>query len=974
VNCESECGPQFDGFHLAGLLLTLVIFSFVLALLSSPTVRAQSAAANGAISGTVTDPQGRAVPGANVTIRNADLYFARTVTTDAGGRFAAPALLPGSYIIEAKASGLTLPRPVRLTVSVGSNVRLTLQLGLAGTSQRVTVRGRAATVEGNTVAPAVNKQEVEVGNFIPGLTDTYLPNRDRDFAQFEDLGAGVEPNATGTALIVAGQRSDEAKTEVDGADFDDPLEGGQRGAEDGALFFPQTVVREFNIIHAGVNADVGGTNAGFVNVVTKEGSDKLHGEALYTGRPPWLTSNDAFGHSLDNEQNVFGGSLGGPIKRDRAFFYVGAEQDFLDVPYWTEFEAQAPGSAAAPSSLASQQQQIVETNHPTAVFARGDILLNSKNTLNLEVDFNRVRATDLNQDGSTRVVTEQSDGVSLSGQSVWTRGSLSTVLGGHSVNQFLAQWTDDRRDFTPNSTAPEIVVNGFGVLGGSSIGLHRFTSGTREFNDDIAVSRGTSVLHVGGDFAYDPATEEHEANLNGRFDFDSLTDYLNDNIRRYQQTFVTGNAVYNGAVRQLSLYATYKTPLTKTLTLTAGLRWDAQWNPQPSNPNTEILQTTQIPNDLAMWQPRLGLAWNPRPSTVVRVSSGLYDAFTPATIFQRVFTDNGANTVVADSYYDPQILTLVESSSLSYQPLSAPPPGLTTPQALVVGIDPSFRNPRSFQASGSVEQQLGRKVNITAGYLRDSTWDLPVRLNLNLGMPTFDAEGMPIFPVVRPDPTVGQLLVNESAVHSSYDGLLLTSTFQLSQRTQVVANYTLSRTRDDGSSDSPFGIDSTLDPFDLSAEAADSSQDIRNEFNLSALFWLPLGFKIDPIFIAHSGLPYTPIIGFDTQEDGNDWNDRAIINGVVAERNSLRQPAFYDVDVRVVKDITLPGEGHHLDLFMDVFNLTAAQNLNFGADGISVFGTPEVPVFTAGQPLFAPDTAHLGGPREVQFTARLVAF
>jgi hypothetical protein len=80
------------------------------------------------------------------------------------------------------------------------------------------------------------------------------------------------------------------------------------------------------------------------------------------------------------------------------------------------------------------------------------------------------------------------------------------------------------------------------------------------------------------------------------------------------------------------------------------------------------------------------------------------------------------------------------------------------------------------------------------------------------------------------------------------------------------------------------------------------------------------------------------------------------------------------MDVRVVKDITLPGEGHHLDLFMDVFNLTAAQNLNFGADGISVFGTPEVPVFTAGQPLFAPDTAHLGGPREVQFTVRLVAF
>lgn len=935
-------------------------------------LRAQSAAATGTINGRVTDPQGKTVPRAQVVVQNRNLAFQRTATTGLNGTFSFPLLPAGSYLLRVRAPGLVLRVPVRVTVDVGSSVRVELQLALAEASERVSVRGRQTTVEGNTVAPAVNTQLAEVGNFIPGLTDTYLPNRDRDFGQFIALAAGANPNANGTALSIAGQRPTGTKTVVDGADFDNPLEGGRRGSADGALFFPQTVVSEFNIVHAGAGADVGGTNAGLVNVVTKEGSDKFHGELFYTGRPPWLTSGDAFGHSLDNRQNVFGGSFGKSLKRGRLFYYVGAEQDLLDVPYWTEFQTQQPGTAV-PASLAARQGQIVESNHPTALFARVDAVLNSKNSLTIESDFNRLRATNFDRSGSTRIIATQANGVSLNGQSTWLRGSLTTVLGSRAVNLLLAQWASDRRDFTPNSDAPEIVINGFGVLGGSTLGLHRYTSSTREISDVLAITRGAASLRLGADFFYDPATDRHEANPNGRFGFNSLADYLADRPRRYQQTFPTGDASYRGEVRRLGLYASARVPLTTKLTLTAGTRWDGEWNPQPPRPNPLIRQTTEIPNDLAQWQPRVGLAWNPVPRTIVRISSGLYDAPTPAALFHRVFADNGLNTVVADSLYDPQILSLVAAPTLTFQSLPAPPAGLTTPEALVVGIDPGFRNARSFQFSGSIEQQWG-KFDVTAGYLRDSTWDLPVLLNRNLDPPTYDAEGMPIFPASRPVPAVGQLLVYESAAHSSYDGLLLTTQVQLSRRTRIVANYTLARNRDDSTNQNPFGILSTLNPFDLSADAASSSLDVRHTFNVSALFWLPFGFKIDPILTAHSGLPYTPVIGFDTQHDGNDLNDRAILNGRVAARNSLRQPSFASLDLRIVKDITLPGEGHHLDLFMDVFNVTGAQNRNFGPSGISLFGTVAAPVFTAGQPLFAPGTAGFGGVREVQFTVRLVAF
>jgi len=954
-------GRQFCYKHLTAALLLLVIFLF------PPLVRAQSTA-GGTITGSVADPDHRVIAGATVTIRNNDFTSERTYTTDASGNFVAISLPAATYTIQASAKGFKTKKANRVLLSVGSSVHLSFQLDLAGTTQTVTVTGRAGTVEGNTVPPATNKDEPESGNFFAGLTVTYLPNRDRDFTEFAELSAGVDSGVT-TGLVIAGQRPTAAQTEIDGVSFSDPLQGGMRGNGDNAMFFPQTVVREFQVVHSGADADVGGTNAGFVNIVTKQGSNKLHGEGFYIGRPSALSSRDAFGHSLDNEQNEFGGSLGGPIRKNRSFFYAGFEQDFLHVPYWTEFQQQAPG-VVIPDDLAALQNQIVERNNPTALFARTDFLLNAKNTLNVAFNFNRLDASNVGNQGSTRTDATASHSDSLAGHSEWARGSLSTVLRNNLVNQFLLGWSRDKRDLTPNSTDPEIFINGFGQLGGDGLAPHVFTSSQLQTTDDLAFSRGATIVHLGASFAYDAATEGQEPYLNGRFDFNSLDDFLDLNPRRYQQAFTAGNPRYDASTRQLGLYATAKFPLAKHLTLTAGLRWDGQWNPQPSSPNAAIEQTAHIPNDLNQWQPRLGLAWNPRSSTVVRLSSGLYDAPTPATIFHRVFTDNGANVIYADSYFDPEILPLVTTGGL--HSLSAPP-ALAVPAALVVGIDPDFRNPRSFQFSGSIEQQLTPKANLTAGFVHNSTWDLQRRVDRNLLSPVTDLDGLPIFGA-RPNPGIGRLLVNESNAHSTYNGLLLTSTIQLSRRTQVMANYTLASAHDDDSNLGPFAIDSAVNPFDLAAERAYSSLDIRHTFNLSAIVNLPLGFKVNPALIARSGLPYTPILGLDLQNDANDFNDRALLNGAMVPRNSERQPNFANLDIRFVKDITLRGEGHHLDLFLDVFNVTGAQNMNFGPDAVSFFGPPDAPIFTAGRPLFAPDTNHFGSARQVQFTARIVAF
>jgi hypothetical protein len=216
--------------------------------------------------------------------------------------------------------------------------------------------------------------------------------------------------------------------------------------------------------------------------------------------------------------------------------------------------------------------------------------------------------------------------------------------------------------------------------------------------------------------------------------------------------------------------------------------------------------------------------------------------------------------------------------------------------------------------------------------------------------------------------------VEQSTSHSSYSGGYLSLNAPLSRRTTLLANYTLSRIRDDASGGGPYSSVTAINPFNLRTERAYSSLDQRQTLNVNAIFNLPAGFKLNPLFVAHSGLPYTPIVGFDSQNDANDWNDRTILNGAVQPRNIYRQPDFANLDLRVVKDFTLKGEGHHLDLFMDVFNLTGARNLRFDSQGTSSFGNAGSPVYSAGMPLFAPGVTQLGGPREIQFTMRLVGF
>ena len=945
------------------ILARKVVTTIACALLLTCTLAirgtAQSESGSAGVEGVVSDPEGKPVAGATVKIRNLDTGYSRTVISDANGRYTAAVMPVGNYRVEGVAEGFAATRHEGIQLTVGTRQTVNISLRPPTATEGVIVSANPATIEREEMATSTSIGSRWIGD---------LPIRGRNFPEFVKLTPGVIQESDRFGLVISGQRSINSNVSIDGTDFNDPLQGNQRGGNDSVFFFPQAAVREFQVIRSGVTAEVGRTNAGFVNVVTKSGTNDFHGEAFYLNRNAALTSDNAFGRSLDTKQNQFGGAFGGPIKRDRIFFFGSAEQNLLKVPLFVQFKPQAAGTVV-PADLAALQGQFSGSNNPTSAFVRSDITLSNRDSLNVFYTYSRLTGENFNQELSADFA--ETGNYNRLGQSHGVKVAFTSVFNPNLLNEARAQCAMDDREEQPSVRSPQIVIAGFGTIGGDPGRPRLFDAHRTQFTDNVSVNRGSHQWRFGFDFNRNEVLQQRVNLIQGRYDFASLTDYINRKVDRYRQALPGGDGIDDlqlmGAQREMAFYVQDKIALHRTLTLTAGVRWDGQWNPQPKHPNQTFVETTNIPGDLAQWQPRLGLAWNVAGSgkTIVRLSAGLYDARTPANLLQRVSTENGLSQALVDSKADKTVLGLVHFPDV----LTSIPAGIKFAPPSIVGWDQSFRNPRSFQVAGTVERLIGRDTIVSAGYTHNSTWNLQRRLDRNLFPAKVDATGMPIFPKDRPNTKITRFAINESSAHSRYDGLALNVSRRMSKRFQLQASYTLARALDDDSNERAFNREAALNPFDLSLERSYSKQDVRNTFSMTGLTDLPWGFTFSTIVLTHSGFPYTAIVGFDTQGDGNDVNDRAIVNGHVVGRNSLREPAFFNLDMRVMKSVRMR-ERLKLDFFAEAFNVTATENKFFGADSVSEFGSLAKPTATAGQPLFAPSTNRFGGPRQLQLGVR----
>ena len=289
-----------------------------LILLAAVPAFAQSQATTAEINGRVTDAQGGVLPGATVTVTSSDTGYTRSVVTNAEGLYAIPLLPPGNYDLVSELTGFA-PTRRSLVLNVGATQTINAQLQVGGVQETVTVAAGSPLVETSATVRTTTVDLEAIAN---------LPINGRRFQDFISATPTVQVDPSRGQLSFAGQRGINSNISVDGADFNQPFFGGIRGGErsNNAFTVPQESIQEFQVVAAGYSAEFGRSTGGLVNAITKSGSNRLKGSAFYVNRNRDWAEDNAFGQSAAPTQQQFGGSIGGPIRKDKIFFFGAYEQ------------------------------------------------------------------------------------------------------------------------------------------------------------------------------------------------------------------------------------------------------------------------------------------------------------------------------------------------------------------------------------------------------------------------------------------------------------------------------------------------------------------------------------------------------------------------------------------------------------------------------------------------------------------------
>src|SRR3989440_960002 len=326
-----------------GLSITLLV---VLAI--APVASSQTQITTGTIQGTVTDANGAVVPGANVEIRNLDTNLVKNLSTDEGGRFVALALPSGRYSVTVSKEGFATAVAESLDLTVGQALNLPVAMKVSQVQERVTIN----------VTPVVDTLKTEASTTLNETAVSTTPILGR---KFEDLltltpGVSVVQGPDGDEITFSGQRGVFNNVSFDGGDYNNGFFGEQLGGQRAAIDIPLDAVKEFQVVATGASAEFGRTAGGIINVISKSGTNNVHGSVFHYQRHEKLTAHTSDGKPLKGfHREQFGGTVGGPIEKDKAFFFLAFEgiRETLSRPNLSEAIG-APCSVATPTIGANE--------------------------------------------------------------------------------------------------------------------------------------------------------------------------------------------------------------------------------------------------------------------------------------------------------------------------------------------------------------------------------------------------------------------------------------------------------------------------------------------------------------------------------------------------------------------------------------------------------------------------------------------
>lgn len=910
----------------AGRTLTAVAVAWLMTV--APAV-AQESINFGSISGRVSDAQGAMVPGATVTARQTETDLTVTAVTDSSGRFRFPLLRIGEYDLTVQLAGFAEARR-HLALSVGSAFEIPITLALQGLTSEVTVTAEAPMLESarSQIATTVAVTEVQS-----------LPLNGRQFLDIALVTPGVAPpniNSTqlfaetsavpGVGLSIGSQRNLSNSFIVDGLSANDDAAGLS------GMPYGVDAVEQFQVVTSGGQAELGRALGGYVNVVTRSGTNTIRGTAYGFFRDDALNAKNALsGTKLPMSQQQFGASLGGPIRRGRTFYFTNAEQRNLDQTGFVTISA---------ANLATVKARLAAIGYPGAAVTTGeyDNPVNSLNVLGkidhaftgrdqLAVRYGLYNVTSDNSRGAGGTsAPSASAGLDNRDQALSVSNTLT--LGDRTVNETRAQVThSDLAALPTDPVGPAVSIAGvaaFGTLSGSPTGR---LNTMYQVVDTLSHQRGSHAFKAGMDLVYNDDTITFPRSNRGAYTFSSLANFLAGtyNNAGYTQTF--GATQVDQGSTNLGVYAQDEWTATSRLTLNAGLRYDLQW-----------LETIDL--DTNNVSPRVGFALTPTAGRdlVVRGSAGIFFDRVPLRALANALLSAGNTTDLAQLRQRSISLTPGQAGSPTFpNVLTAPQPSVTLFNLTTMQRD--LQNAYSRQANLEVERQIGRFGTASVGYAYLRGEGLLMSINQNV--PSCVAAGTNNG--CRPIADYANNSQYRSAGSSTYHALLVSFARRPGPWGYYRASYTLSKAENNLGE---FFFSGPIDPFDLSKDWGRADSDRRHMLVVSAGINTPVsrddsalerlwhGFQLSTLIQAYSAAPFNITSGVTTVQG---TAGRPIVNGAFIPRNAGVGDEYYAVNVRLSRTFRF-GNALSVEGAAEVFNATdvvneTARNANFGAGG-----------------------------------------
>ncbi len=941
-------------------IYTLALAVVVFGLLATTAAAKQGSSS---IRGRVTDQQQAVLPGAAITVTHVENGTLRETVSGPDGTYLVPGLLPGPYRVVAVLDGFSRPLQ-EIVLRIGTTLQIDLTMTVGTLQESVTVMG---------TSPLVDLTTAQVGGNVSRDEITNLPSGNGNFTSLLAILPGVVYNRASDgqsdSVTINGQPGSGVVFMLDGGSNNDDLRGGSAGAQTRPAL---ETIQEFQVVTNQFDAEYGAALSGVVNAITKQGTNAYHGSAIGFFTNAAMTAKDFFvsqqGLDKPDTRNIrYGGTIGGPIVRDKMHYFASYEKQDRDEGRSFNYPTR-PDKSFTTAQQTRMQNYMVRLDHQLSAARRYSVryLWDHQPTINQPL-------ADGNRGGTVDTLSQDMDNDwTLVGNYSWVIGSTKLYnvraaivhekpVRGQALYQETGDWTKAPPTLQYLSFIDQADTNRADFRVMDSYGLDN------TFTWFVPAMKGSHEFKFGSQYVYGEHFEENQRFMNGAFQFTSDRPFNAADPSSYPERLtirVPGKIEVLSRTHSLGLYAQDKWQISTDLTVNLGLRYDLHVSPVRWDFNPLFSDPGAYPVDKNNLAPRAGFAYNMGGKAVLRGGYGLF--------FEKQYIDRfqiyQLNPVFSTSFLAQFPVANIDPGpsrgQLPTDPLLVNGPVLN--RALIDQIvrpgslarntgevwldDPNRHLPYAHQASLGYERQLGAQLSASVDYTHMWNRDLPIRFNLNPGIKQTTGRTAPI---ARTDiqgiasqlgitPFSADVFTRRLVGRTDYDGVALQLEKRFSSywgaRVSYAAGYGRGNTDGGPTAVNNFQV---LGDSNLELNEGPTSLDRRHTFSLSGRLEVPwiAGLTASGVVRLSSGTPFTiHNSNIDANRNGvlvdpmapgtySGLGQNAITVENAGGRNGAYGPGYRNIDARVGYRARMR-QGLSLDFFLEAFNLTNEANFS----------------------------------------------